>query len=380
MSRDVSTDNLDMGHVAALLVALLAVLTTSLSGMGLAPWTVDEGLDRANCPPGLVFEPPGERVEIRLVLPDGSLSDPILKYIEQPNSAAALSATLLPPKFISVAPRSVRRSARATDLHVTGERLRGVQSVAVLIGLNRWISLPATNQTDTSLTVKLPASLASEARFLPIAPTDDERQAIAFLVADPTLPRPGTSSAVRITSVSDVEVGPGGSRVITGSGFTSAGVALLGRDGGIELPTEMVSDNELRVELPESFVGLANDLYIAVATKSRRTASSSFAVMSTKSDNALDYSTIYGNAVTMGGVLGTLIWKDGDQDLLVDGLRLAPGMEFELTSQGKTRRVRKVATRWEGAPSIDPQLARVKITFALDELWPTTGCVTAPPR
>jgi hypothetical protein len=103
-------------------------------------------------------------------------------------------------------------------------------------------------------------------------------------------------------------------------------------------------------------------------------------VVATTPFNRPDYHSFIKDPATMTNVLGTLVWKDGYQDLLVDGLGLAAGMEFELTSQGKPRHVRKVATHWDGAPSKDPQLSRVKITMALDELWPTTGCVSPSRR
>jgi hypothetical protein len=371
-----------MRTVAALLLLTLSPTPASVEdGSGATtPTTIRQAVVRSGCPAGLVFDPPGERVEIRLVLPDGSLTDPIIRFIEPPNSREAKTATLLPPEFRSVTPGSVKRGTAATSIHVTGERLRNVQTVSVLIGSRAWLSLPATNRTDTSLTVRLPARLLAKARFLAIAPTDDEEDAIAFLVADPALPKPGTTTALVIGSISTVDIGPGGALRIDGSGFGDDAIALLGRDGSIALPTEVMSDTRLFAELPESFVGVANDLFIAVATPDRRAASASVAVVATTPFNRPDYRSFIKDPATMTNVLGTLVWKDGNQDLLVDGLGLAAGMEFELTSQGKPRHVRKVATHWDGAPSKDPQLSRVKITMALDELWPTTGCVSPSRR
>jgi hypothetical protein len=327
-----------------------------------------------------VFDPPGDRVEVRLVLPDGSLTNGVLKYIEPPDSKEAKEAMLLPAEFRSVTPRAVVRGTAATSIRLTGERLRYVQNVSVRIGSDDWLSLPATERTDTGLTVRLPARLLAKAQFLAIAPRQWEEDAIAFLVADPALPKPGTTSALSIRSISDTEIGPGGFLLIHGSGFAEDAIALLGRDGSIELSTEVMDDSTLSVELPESYIGTATDLWIAVATPDRRAASASIAVVATTTHNWPDYRTFVKDPATIANVIGTLVRKDGNQDLLVDGLGLEPGMEFELTSQGKPRHVRKVATRWDGAPSKDRQLSRVKLTFALDELWPTTGCVSPSRR
>ncbi len=365
-----------MRIVAALLLLTLFPIAASFADQLGVTATVPQIPTQSYCPAGLVYDPPGERVEIRLVRQDGSLTDEIVRYIEPLGSEEAKTATLLPPEFTSVTPRSVKRGAAATRLRVTGERLRYVNNVSVLTGSRGWVSLPAEDQTDTSLTVRLPASLLAEAQFLAIATTEREDGAVAFLIADLALPKPGTTSALGITSISNTEIGPGGSLRIDGFGFSGGAIAVLGRDGGIELPTDVVSDNRLFAELPESFVGVANDLYIAVAAPDRRAMSASIAVVATKPAEFLDYRTLTTDSVTMVNVLGTPIMKNGDQDLLVDGLGLAPGMQFELTSQGRPRHVRTLATRWDGAPPKDPQLSRVKITVDLDDVWPITGCVS----
>jgi len=246
-------------------------------------------------PKGTRFRPLSETVAVTLSRPDGTDSVPFITTrrmlqgrptcSDDAGSATAaggiaaamtMAATLDDPEvpsqllspnvtFIGTAPRVEVRNTSASSV------------VIQRVGDESWTEISGTS-TAASLTVTLGADWTSEGALLQIrdAATPVDR-AVAFLVADPSLPPVDSNPAIRAYAA-DPERDDEGRQtylMIAGEGFAQNMKVVIGRGAtpGFTLETLYVDATTLQATLPATFLGRAEDLFAAVLATDGKTMS-----------------------------------------------------------------------------------------------------------
>jgi hypothetical protein len=321
----------------------------------------------AAIPQGLNVNPPAESFELKVVRSDGSTTPPIRKEIGNvANVEGAVNGIVMPPPtFESLSPNTATSgTAGSVTVTITGRNMAGVTQVFVRGAGDVWSAVPTTSRQATKAAFNLPASFLAEPGFLQLAPFTEARTSLALLVADRELPAPGTASGISVSAVEPLELGPGGRTLtLAGAGFAEGVQVVLGRSGssGISLATSVASETEIEAELPEGYLGRATDLAVAVLAADRSGVTNTLPVRSTVSE-VLDMLAIMASGgVAILNVSGTVVWNADQQNLEIEGVGLAPGMDVLFTTPSGTTLTAKTTPSTSLPRSIEEAIVRVTV-------------------
>jgi hypothetical protein len=363
--------------------------------------SLEEGRFGLTIPGGVALNPPSETLEIKLRNPDGSTTAPVFTTIGRPvrSSGTGTQPMVLWPVFEAVTPGFAFRGSMDVLLKVTGKDMSGVTRVFVRGASGEWTPFETTSRSATSASFKLPASMLSEVGFLQVSPSENDVRSVGFLVGDRALADLGTAQGVVLTAVDPQELGPGGGLLrVMGFGFTQGMAIVIGRGGLMTLPSSVIDDDEIEALLPGDYIGLAEDLDVAVLTPDGTALSASLPVRSTVAQRPIDYSSVVSAGKTLvTAVHGSLVWSDGGQEQTIEleGVGLEPGMQVFFSAGSRppqtgqtepasspppmpTATVSSPPTPTPTVPTIPP-VATVSVKVPKDFTnWPATCIVLEP--
>ena len=299
-----------------------------------------EGVFTTTIPAGFDLSPPGDLIHIQPVGAAGPGPEYFVSVQPPEQTTGGTQVFVMRPDFASLTPKAVAPGTSA-PLTIKGTNLGLVDHVAVRDGAGKWTTLPvsAANRTATSVQVTIPVALATPG-VLVVSPDDDQSHGLALLVGE-TLPTPGTAAGVTINAVNPAELGFGGGIIeLSGEGLASAGSVVIVRKGrGVRLAieAESASDTIVSAQLPDSYVGWADDLAVGVLTADGGGLSNVLPVKSTVAEPTIDYTDI----VPPGGALitevqGPIVWGTNTsappQEIKIEGIGIGVGTEFILSS------------------------------------------------
>jgi hypothetical protein len=342
---------------------------------------LSEGTFSLTIPEGVAFAPPSEHLEIRVVKPDGTKTEAVTKQILTPEAQeleqAEEQTLLFRPVFESITPGWALRGDPAQTLQISGQNLSAVTQVFVAGVGGEWASYETTSSTDTTVQFRLPASMLFQEGFLRVSPfAGDQTASVTFLVADPTIPPTGTASGIILTSAEPEELEPGGPVTISGSGFVDGMAVVLGRNNrGVALSTTTISSGLIQAQLPEGYLGRANDLYVAVLASDGAELSATLPVESVMTEQAVQYGRFVPEGETIvTGVSGSVVWNGGpNQRIILEGVGLQPGMQVEITAGNRTYFATTTAEESFAASALASE-GTTRVSFQLEEevsRWPS---------
>jgi len=311
------------------------------------------GVHEVEIPSGLSFSVPGRHIEARAIRPDGSKSAAVLVDMKPGPLAKAerdeQAAFVIRPSFASVSPSSVVAGSQQTQITINGTNLGAMKTLFVGDDTGTWKEIAVSSAQSATFTASLPAAIFATPGFLRLSPNKDEPEAsLAFVVGLPATPPAGTLSSVSIGSADRTDIGPGGTITLTGQGFVDGMKALIGRGSAIELPTVVIDETTIEVDLPPDFIGRASDLYVAVASADLAQRTASLPIVSQRPEATRDPAALYApGELVLTEASGNVAWGENAQKIEVEGLGLEPGTMFELTSGTLTQLVPATA----GSPS-----------------------------
>lgn len=245
------------------------------------------GEHKITLPAGLRLSEQPQSVEVAVVMPDGTRSNSVV--------ASVLNASAPPPVLIadggmggtggasgaeltSMVPTHGFANVGERIITVTGSGLRERSTIYIRDLAGTWNEVPFSATTDSTGTLILPADLMATPGFLQLSCTPDETQSLAFLVADPDLPRfEGSGEAGASVSAVSLSPGPSSPMEVTvyGGPFSQGMQIVLGRGDvpGIRIPTTLVDEATMHAALIR-FAGKGADLVVSVLSSDGSTLSS----------------------------------------------------------------------------------------------------------
>jgi hypothetical protein len=305
---------------------------------------IEAGRFKVTVPAGLAVSVPSATVEMRILKPDGTTTGPYTTGVWNADPLEGVPPEVLASAgevFDALSPTFVVRGVGDTTIAITGRNLSSTTSVQVRGPSGSWMALRATLADNTTLTVKLPASLFATEGFVQVSPDTDAVHALGLMVADPGLPRVWTPTSMGpemvLAAITPGQIEQaGGTLTVSGQGLPAGTNLVLGRGdaAGILLPTTAVGEDVLEAALPEDFIGRADDLFIAAVSSNgtqRSAAQPIRSVVPARADPALQ--VLPGDAGIVN-VSGDLVWNRPQQALEVEGVGLSAGMTAVFSRNG----------------------------------------------